>query len=209
MMGRITLYTALLVFSAAGLRAQNASKMMREGVLAYKKGEFAEAISKFGGAEAKGADKNLANYNMGAAYYKAGKADSALNYWQSVAINDKDKSLQARAWHNIGNSFVKQQNYEKAADAYKQALKLSPDDEDTRYNLAYSQRRVEQQQKQQQQQQNQPKPEEKQQEKPKPEDENLNKNEADRILKALDNKEQDLHKGKKTDGNPTAPLKDW
>ena len=202
----------LLLLGAAAVQAQSASKLMREGVLAYKKGDYADAIAKYGQAVEKDADKNLANYNMGSAYYKAGKPDSALMHWQSVATNETDKDLQAKAWHNIGNSFVKQQNFEKAEDAYKRSLKLNPNDEDTRYNLAYSQRRLEQQQQQkQQQQQNQPKEEKqepKQKESQQPDD-NLNKEEAGRILQALDNKEKDLHKKQKFEGEPSAPAKDW
>lgn len=215
-MGKRVLYLlGLLLFCTADMHAQSASKLMREGVLAYKKGDYSDAIAKYSQAIEKEADKNLANYNMGSAYYKAGKPDSALMYWQSVATNETDKDLQAKAWHNIGNSFVKQQNFEKAEDAYKRSLKLNPNDEDTRYNLAYSQRRLQQQQ--QQQQQNQPKQDkEKKEEKeePKKQDsqdkkENLNKEEAERILQALDNKEKDLHKKQKFEGEPSAPAKDW
>ena len=49
-----------------------------------------------------------------------------------------------------------------------------------------------------------PKPEEK----PDPK-EDLNKDEAEKILKAMDNKEKDLHKGKKQQGDPRSPAKDW
>lgn len=216
-MGKNVIHILIGLCVATGAYAQGASKLMREGVLAYKKGDYAQAISKYGQAIEKDVDKNLANYNMGSAYYKAGKADSALMYWQSVATNDKDKQLQSKAWHNIGNSFVQQKNFEKAEDAYKRSLKLNPGDEDTRYNLAYSQRRLQQQQQQQQQQQKQnQKQDDKKEEKEEPKQgdnkedkENLNKEEAERILKAMDNKEKDLHKKKKMEGEPQAPAKDW
>lgn len=212
---RVAFYLLACVLLGTGAYAQSASKLMREGVLAYKKGDYQDAINKYSQAIEKDADKNLANYNMGTAYYKAGKPDSALMYWQSVATNETDKAMQARAWHNIGNSFVKQQNFEKAEDAYKRSLKLNPGDEDTRYNLAYSQRRLQQQQ--QQKQQNQPKKDdEKKEQKEEPKQnndpekkENLNKEEAERILNALDNKEKDLRKNQKIEGEPSAPGKDW
>lgn len=207
----------LWAFSA---QAQNANKLMREGLLAYKKGEYGAAMEKYNEAMKNDADRNLANYNMGAAYYKAGKPDSALMYWQSVATNEKDKNLQSKAWHNIGNSFAKQKQYDKAVEAYKRSLKLNPEDEDTRYNLAYSQRQMQQQQQQQQQnqqQQNQEKQNEKKEEnKNDKEDkqenkENMTKEEAERMMKALDNKEKELHERKKAkgDGTPVTPEKDW
>lgn len=210
---RMTYTMALLLLTTVGAYAQSASKLMREGVLAYKKGDYTDAIAKYNQAIGKEVDKNLANYNLGSAYYKAGKPDSALMYWQSVATNETDKELQSKAWHNIGNSFVKQQNFEKAEDAYKRSLKLNPNDEDTRYNLAYSQRRLQQQQ-QQQQQQNKDDQKKEEKEEPKQQDsqekkENLNKEEAERILQALDNKEKDLHKKQKLEGEPSTPSKDW
>lgn len=211
-MGKSLLYITVIFFACGGAYAQNASKLMREGLTAYKQGDFTQSIAKYAKALEKGVDKNLANYNMGAAYYKAGKPDSALMYWQTVATTDGDKELQAKAWHNIGNSFIKQRNFEKAADAYKRALKLNPNDEDTRYNLAYSQRQLQAQQQKNQQDKEKEQKEEKEEPKQgdKPENkENLNKEEAEKILQALDNKEQDLHKRKKVQGQPGTPSKDW
>jgi Ca-activated chloride channel family protein len=212
-MKKTLLYTIALLFISVSVFAQNPSKLMREGMLEYKKGNFPNSIAKYNEAIKKGADKNLANYNIGAAYYKADKADSALMHWQSVATTDDNKELLARSWHNIGNSLVKQGSLDKAVDAYKNALKLNPNDEDTRYNLAYSQRRLQQQQ-QQQQKQDDKKKDEKEKDQPKPEEkpdpkEDLNKDEAEKILKAMDNKEKDLHKGKKGEGDPRTPTKDW
>lgn len=202
--------------SAVGIRAQHPNKLLREGLTEYKNGNYSAALEKYNQALGKNADRPLAHYNMGAAYYKAGKADSALMHWQTVATGQQDQALQAKAWHNIGNSFVKQRNFEKAIDAYKRALKLNPDDEDTRYNLAYCQRQMQSQQNQnqnQKQNQKQDKREQKQDQKPqeKQEDEKLNKDLADRMLKALDNKEKELHGRMKDkgDGNPSKPEKDW
>ncbi len=204
----------LTFLSVLALKAQHPNKLMREGLAEYKSGNYPAALEKYNQAMGKNADKSLAHYNMGTAYYKAGKPDSALMHWQTVATGQQDQALQAKAWHNIGNSFVKQRNFEKAVDAYKRALKLNPDDEDTRYNLAYSQRQM---QSQQNQNQNQNQKQEKQDQKPeqKPEDkqddEKLNKELADRMLKALDNKEKELHgrKKEKGDGTPSKPEKDW
>lgn len=207
-------YIAVILLVSTLTFAQHPSKLMREGLLEYKQGNFDQAISKYKQAVQKGADKNLANYNIGTAYYKAGKQDSALMHWQTVATTDQDKELQARTWHNIGNSFVKQGSLDKAVDAYKNSLKLNPKDEDTRYNLAYAQRKLQAQQQQQQQQKQQNKDEKKEQkEEPKQDKkqdqkENLNKEDAEKILQAMDNKEKNLHKEKKQ-GIPASPSKDW
>jgi hypothetical protein len=38
----------------------------------------------------------------------------------------------------MGNSYLKQRNYNEAIDAYKNALKTNPNDRDTKYNLEYA-----------------------------------------------------------------------
>jgi Ca-activated chloride channel family protein len=213
----------------SGVRAQHPNKLLREGLAAYKNGDYTVALNKYNQAMGKESDKVLTHYNLGAAYYKAGKADSAMMHWQTVATGQDNPELQAKAWHNIGNAFVKQRNFEKAVDAYKRSLKINPDDEDTRYNLAYSQRQMQaqqnqnQKQNQNQQNQNQQNQDQKQKEQDKqqepkqnkpeeqPQDEKLSKELAERMLKALDNKEKDLHgrKKEKGEGNPANPQKDW
>lgn len=213
-MGKTWLYILLALLPAWGVQAQSASKLMREGVLSYKKGDYTQAISRYKAAMNEGMDRNLANYNMGGAFYKAGKADSALNYWQSVATSDKDKDLQAKSWYNMGNAFVKQGNFAKAQEAYQNALRINPKDEDARYNLAYTKRRLEQQQQKQPQQSEQKKDKQEIKEEPKQQnsdqpDKNLNKEEAERILNALDNKEKDLQNKKKVKAEPGTPSKDW
>jgi Ca-activated chloride channel family protein len=212
------------IFSAVA-RAQHPNKLLREGLAAYQKGDFSAAVNKYNQAMGKEADKALSHFNLGAAYYKAGKADSALMHWQTVATGQDNPGLQAKAWHNIGNAFAKQRNFEKAVDAYKRSLKINPDDEDTRYNLAYSQRQMQSQQnqdknqdknqnqKQNQQENKQDKPQDPKENKSEeqPRDEKLSKELAERMLKALDNKEKDLHgrKKEKGEGNPANPQKDW
>jgi len=40
--------------------------------------------------------------------------------------------------HNIGNSLLKSQKLEESVNAYKNGLKLNPNDADTKYNLSYA-----------------------------------------------------------------------
>lgn len=209
----------IISIMSAEVSAQHPNKLLREGLAAYQKADYPTAVNKYNQAMGKEADKALSHYNLGAAYYKAGKADSAMMHWQTVATGQGNPGLQAKAWHNIGNAFVKQRNFEKAVDAYKRSLKINPDDEDTRYNLAYSQRQMQSQQNQNQKQsQNQQENKQDKQQQPKenkpeeqPQDEKLSKELAERMLKALDNKEKDLHgrKKEKGEGNPANPQKDW
>lgn len=107
-------------------------------------------INEFANAEAEyreAIDENPANptarYNLGNAYYKHGKSDEALlrfNQAQGVA---KTKAEKHRAYHNMGNSFMQQKKYEPAVEAYKNALRNNPKDDETRYNLALAKKMLE------------------------------------------------------------------
>jgi len=63
---------------------------------------------------------------------------------------DLSKEMKAKAYHNLGNSYMQQKEWGKSVDAYKDALKINPSDQDTKYNLAYAKKHLIQQKQQQQ-----------------------------------------------------------
>src|SRR5690242_2136100 len=193
--------------------AQSDKKLIREGNKSYDNKKYSDAEVSY----KKSLDKNQksyeANFNLGDAYYKQGKYDDAAKQFELLKSEKKDKKTEAAALHNLGNTLLKNKKYKESIDAYKQALKLNPNDEDTRYNLAYAQTMLkqEQQRQQQQQQQNQdknkdkkdqkqqPKPEQQKQEQAQKQQEQkkeISKEDAERILQALNNDEKDKHKKK-------------
>ena len=66
------------------------------------------------------------------------------------AIESGDPELASAAWYNLGNALYRQQQLERALEAYKQALRLNPRDGDAKHNL---ERVLDQMQQQQQPQQ--------------------------------------------------------
>ncbi|MDO8627759.1 MAG: tetratricopeptide repeat protein, partial [Candidatus Diapherotrites archaeon] len=111
----------------------------------------------------------------------------------------------SKAYHNLGNSYLKQKEFEKSINAYKNALKKNMDDEETRYNLAYAQKMLKQQQEQQKQKQdkkdqqkdkdkNKDKKEEKKKDdkQEQQQQKNISKEDAQRLLEALNNDEKKL-----------------
>lgn len=86
----------------------------------------------------------------GTALYRAGK------YAEAARAFDSDHNANGR--YNQGNALARAGKLEQALGAYRQALKLDPDDADAKYNKALVERLLEQrkrQQKPQKQQQNQ------------------------------------------------------
>ena len=69
-----------------------------------------------------------------------------------------DKNLKANSLYNKGNAHFWKKDYAQSVDAYKNALRINPNDADAKQNLALAQRflkkQQEQEKKQQEQQQN-------------------------------------------------------
>ncbi len=66
----------------------------------------------------------------------------------------ENKSSKHHAFHNLGNVFMKQKDYAKAVEAYKNALRNNSEDEETRYNYALAKELLDKEQEQQNQDQN-------------------------------------------------------
>lgn len=115
--------------------------------------------------------------------------------------------IAAKAWYNLGNLEFNVKEYEKAINYYKDALRIDPDDENARRNLRIAQKQLKQQKQQQNQNQDQQKEnqekekdkdkqqnnqEQNQQDKQQKQDQKenkINQQTAERILQAVDNKE--------------------
>lgn len=95
----------------------------------------------------------ITNFNLGDAYYQQKRYDEALSSYQTALAEAKTKDEKAKVYHNIGNSLLKSNQIKESIDAYKNSLKINPNDDDTRYNLSYALSMLKNQQNQQKQNQ--------------------------------------------------------
>lgn len=157
----LTIITLVLLSSAAFCQANR--HLLREGNHNYKKDKFDQAEMSYRRALESDSNDFRGQYNLGNTLYRQKKYDEAArHYEQALANPNLDTHKRARTLHNQGNSFVKagledpqqgMQYFQNAVKSYQESLKLEPKDEDTRYNLAYARRLLQQAQQQQQQQQ--------------------------------------------------------
>ena len=138
------------------LYAQNTEwATLHQGNRAFKRGEWAKAEAYYRKALKENPRNSRAMFNLGDAYLAQKNGKDALKCFVNAAKEEKNPIVRAMAYHNIG--FIHQNNtdYAKAIEAYKEALRNNPHDEDTRYNLALCQRQRQQQQEDEQQQKQQ------------------------------------------------------
>lgn len=143
-----------LLFAGTPLSAQTAIPT-HQGNRLYQNGNLHEAEISYLKALHHDSTYYKAKYNLANAQYGQQNYERALENYAAVAEDPAlSKAEKSSVFHNLGNTFVQQKDYQKAVDAYIRALQQQPGRTDTRYNLAYAQRMLQQQQQQQNQQQN-------------------------------------------------------
>lgn len=128
--------------------AKAAKKYMQEAEEALADNDMATAEAFYRKAIAKDPGNAEAKYNLGNLYYNKEITGQALDRHRDAATTAEEKPLKHDAFHNQGNSFMKQKKYSEAVEAYKQSLRNNPNDEETRYNLALAKKMLEEEQKQ-------------------------------------------------------------
>ncbi|MCB9174053.1 MAG: tetratricopeptide repeat protein [Flavobacteriales bacterium] len=128
--------------------SQEDRNYIRKGNNLYEKEDFVGAEENYLKALEKNNQSAKAEFNLGDAYYKQKKFAEAAQQFQKIAEKSTDKEMKASAYHNLGNSLLQAEKYQESVNAYKQSLKLNPNDNETRYNLAYAKKMLQQQQEQ-------------------------------------------------------------
>ncbi|MBO4768514.1 MAG: tetratricopeptide repeat protein [Bacteroidales bacterium] len=156
-MKRFVMTFAALLLCFAAAFAQNERREVRRGNRQFGKEKYQECEISYKKALVADSLSAAANYNLGNTYYRMenyAEADKAFAAVQDSLIR-KPADISKR-YHNMGNSFLKQRNWKEAIEAYKNALRRNPGDMETKANLAYAQKMLEnEQQNQDNQDQNQ------------------------------------------------------
>ncbi len=158
----------VLLFGFLGVNAQEkpekltkeSNRFIAEAQEALSENDFASAEASYRKAIAKDPNNTTAKYNMGNLYYAKEKSLNAEERLKSAAEIAATKTEKHRIYHNLGNSYMQQKNYQGAVDAFKNALRNDPTDEETRYNLALAKKMLEKEQQNQEGNQDQNKQDE-------------------------------------------------
>lgn len=197
----------ILHFTTAS--AQKANKSIQQGNEAYRKADFNSAIKDYNQALNTDNKNAVAQFNLANALQHKNDADKALQAYDDAIKNAKDADLQSKAYYNKGLSRLQQKDIAGAVDAFKNSLRLAPNDNEARENLQKALEEMKQQQ-QQSQQQNQKPPPEKQESKKQKQQQKMNQQMMEQKFKELQEQEKQLQKElqkQKTNGRDQE--KDW
>lgn len=149
----------LLVFLFSGLAVQaqekpeklkkRSDRFIAEAQDFLEENEFAAAEASYRKAISVDPSNTDAKYNMGNLYHNKERSVNAEQRLKQAAEIAATKEEKHRIYHNLGNTYMQQEDYEQAVEAYKNALRNDPTDDETRYNLALAKRKQEKQGQQQ------------------------------------------------------------
>ena len=146
--------TVALLLVAITASAQTDRQYIREGNKQFRVGQYDKAEVSYRKAVEKNPKNPQAAYNLGNALMAQKKDSSAVQQFEQATRIETNPLRKAAAYHNMGVICQTHKMYGEAIEAYKNALRLNPNDNETRYNLVLCQRQKKKQDQNQQQNQN-------------------------------------------------------
>ena len=157
---KVKLFSLIFLFCSGAMYAQKAErKNVREGNKLYSNEKFTESEIAYRKSLEVNPRSVEGTYNLGNALYKQKKFPEAAEQYQlltgqaeKMVETEEGKARLAGVFHNLGDISMQSKEYAKSVEAFKQSLRLNPQDDETRYNLALAQKLLEDQQNQDQDQ---------------------------------------------------------
>ena len=146
--------TVALLLVAITASAQTDRQYIREGNKQFRVGQYDKAEVSYRKAVEKNPKNPQAAYNLGNALMAQKKDSAAVQQFEQATRIETNPLRKAAAYHNMGVICQTHKMYGEAIEAYKNALRLNPNDDETRYNLVLCKHQKQKQDQNQQQNQN-------------------------------------------------------
>lgn len=167
------------------LQAQSEAKLIRRGNKDFKEKDFKAAEIKYRKSLEKNNKSLKGEFNLADALYQQEDYENAAKLFQDLGKKEMEAGEMAEVFHNLGNTFLETDKYKESIEAYKEALRKNPYDQDTRYNLEYARQKLKEQEEQ-----------EKQDQQDQDKDQDKDKDQKDQDKQDQDKKDQDQDKDK-------------
>ena len=156
---RLMLCAAVFAIFFAGRWSDMVRSLPEQAEQAYEQKDYQKALELYQEAQTHNPDSDTLAYNLGNTMYRLGRYQEAGKLYNRI-LENKNPVLSADSYYNMGNTLYQmgratddQQNYSQAVEAFKQAVRLDPEDRDAKYNYEMVKQLLKEQQQQQQQNQ--------------------------------------------------------
>jgi len=197
------LLVILVLASPAALKAQQENNAIQQGNSFYRQQQYDKAESEYEKALQNAPNNKVAKFNLANALIKQDKRGDADKLLAELNVNENNTTIRPKATYNQGVLLTQQKKLEESIEAYKETLRLDPNDKEARENLQKA--LLELKKKNPPKKQEKKKEEQKQQPKPK-----ISPKEAEQQLKLLEQKEKQVQERMQKNSRTGNSLpKDW
>ena len=113
----------------------------REGNKSFSQGKYDAALKQYLDAQIDYPESEVLHFNIGDVLFKQKKYKEASEEYQK-ALQSKDRPTQAKAYYNLGNCKFRENDFPGAIEQYKKALVLNPNDQESKFNLELTRRKL-------------------------------------------------------------------
>jgi len=191
----------LLVITTSASFAQDVNGLIADGNDYYRKQQWVKAELQYKKALETSPANREAKYNLANTLLKQNRNAEAEKLLTELNNEQNDPSFRSKVNYNSGVKLTNEKKLEESIEAYKQALRLEPNDQEARENLQKALLELKKKQSPNQQQK------QKQEQKPKPK---ISPQQADQQLKKLEQKEKEVNQRfQKNKAGAGSQPKDW
>jgi tetratricopeptide (TPR) repeat protein len=184
-----------------------AAKKNQAGIDAFQREKYDESLNRFLSAKGIKPDLPELKSNTASALYQLKKYKEALEEFSKIDLEKADIQ-KSDLFYNIGNSFFRLNQLDKALQFYKKSLLANDGDVNAKKNFELTLKKIQQQKKKQNQDQDQDK-DKKEKDKKKQEQKQQKQKKHQNVLQYLDQKEKKQMKKKKRQVSIARKEKDW
>jgi Ca-activated chloride channel family protein len=183
--------------------AQPENNSIQQGNNFYRQQQYDKAESEYETALQNSPNNKIAKFNLANSLIKQDKKAEADKLLAQLNVNENKTGTRPKATYNQGVLLTQQKKLEESIEAYKETLRLDPNDKEARENLQKA--LLELKKKNPPKKQEKKKEEQKQQPKPK-----ISPKEAEQQLKLLEQKEKQVQERMQKNSRTGNSLpKDW
>lgn len=194
---------AILFLTPVLVIAQQENNSIQQGNNFYRQQRYDKAESEYEKALQNSPNNKIAKFNLSNALIKQDKKAEADKLLAELSVNENKTAIRPKATYNEGVLLTQQKKLEESIEAYKETLRLDPNDKEARENLQKA--LLELKKKNPPKKQEKKKEEQKQQPKPK-----ISPREAEQQLKLLEQKEKQVQERmQKSSRTGNSLPKDW